>query len=804
MNFWFDLKYAWRLLLKTPGHSVLSIIVVALSVGLAMWSYSLAYAMRFKPLPYPGADRWMSIQIGANAAARPRPSVDPYTYQELLKRNRSANHLGAFAFKTAVLSEGQASTSLRAMAISPRLLSAMRVAPIAGRLFNETESQTGATPVVILSTDTWRTYFASDPAIVGKQARIDGQSMQIIGVLPREFLAFEDSELFIPLQLQQLPRPDSSRPNLHALIRLADGQSPEALLSEMKPAIDDVNASYPDVFNGTRHIALIPGNLTFTHQNLQVVATVTLLAAAVLLLGCVNISMMFLARLLERSRELALRAAVGASRGRLLRQCLLETATVVAIGLLLGYAVAHLGVAWMQSIGDFGSRIEASGRSANQPALRPIDFLAAVATAALIWLLSTLIPAWRVARQDAAVVLAGSGKGVAGRGGARSASVLVALQVIVSSVVLVVCANLVLALKAETRKPTGLNTNGVTISMYPTVFDQRYSAVDRQRYWDELAATIKNKAAGAEVAYATALPSRPITSPASIEGREGGDNQGKLTLPLTSVSDRYFDVLGIQLRAGRLFEATDDSTSLAVAVVDENTARRHWPAQDAVGRRIRINEDEGGSWLTIVGVVSAVTRPYDRNLGVVYRPFRQAQPTRFHVIARLPAASGDARDLLRSAAFAIDRDLPLHNLQPIHDYLKAMNLSSTAMVPAFTAIATITLILAATGLFGLISRSVAQRTQEVGVRRAVGGTQWQVTAVFLRQGAAYLSVGLIGGCLGVLVTRAITASIPNILNRAVPATAGVLVLMAVVIFTASYLPTRRAVALEPGDALRYE
>jgi ABC-type antimicrobial peptide transport system permease subunit len=159
---------------------------------------------------------------------------------------------------------------------------------------------------------------------------------------------------------------------------------------------------------------------------------------------------------------------------------------------------------------------------------------------------------------------------------------------------------------------------------------------------------------------------------------------------------------------------------------------------------------------------------------------------------------------LRAAAYAVDRDLPLHNLQLLDDYIAALSLNFTAMVPAFSAITLITLILAATGLFGLISRSVARRTQEIGVRRALGSTKWQVTAVFLRQGALYLSIGLVGGGLGILVMSMITASVPNILNRAVPVTLSVLVAMAFVILIASWLPTRRAVALEPGDALRYE
>lgn len=805
MNLWFDLKYAWRLLVRTPGYSLLCVVVVALSVGLALWSWSLAYAMRFKPLPFPRSENWLSIQIAEHPTATPFANVDAYTYQEILKRNRTAHHIGAFSEKTAVLSEGQASNSLRAVMISPSLLTAMEVAPRMGRLFEAGDSQPGAAPAVIISFDTWQTYFAGDPAIVGRKVRIDARPMQVVGVLPKNFFGFEDFELWLPLQLTPLARPGDSTMSLSPFIALNEKQNAGALLAEVKPAVADVNRRYPQIFNAGRRVVLIPGHLMGTHMNLRMVSVVVFITALVFLLGCLNISMVFLARLLERSRELALRTAVGASRPRLLRQCLLETALVVLFGVIVGSGLAAMGVRWMQGIDGFGAQIQAAGRSPNLPVLRPVDLLVAVIAAVVLWLLSTLIPAWRVSRQDAALVLAGSGKGSAAPGGARSAGLLVGLQVVVSSVVLVICCNLILALREEWAKSNGINTAGVMITTYPTSFDTRYAEVsERLRYWDELTAAIKGRISGAEVAYATAVPTRHDVVPIAIEDRESATNEGMLTSPVSSVSDHYFPLLGIALRSGRLFDSTDTSSSLNVAIVDENAAARYWPGQNVVGKRIRLNPTDDGQWLTIVGVVTSVTRPYRRHLGIIYRPIRQAAPVSFHLITRLPASTADRRVALRAAAFVVDRDLPLHNLQKLQDYVEATNLSTTAMVPAFSAITLITMILAATGLYGLISRSVAQRTQEVGVRRALGATEWQVTAVFLRQGALHLSVGIIGIVLGILVTNMITRSIPNILNRAVPATTGVLVVMALVIFTASYLPTRRAVNLEPGDALRYE
>ena len=808
MNLLFDLKYAWRLLIKSWGYALMCASVVALSVGLAVWTNAVAYSQLFKPLGFPGSERWYSVQIGADAAARVRPGLDAYTWQKLLEQHRSADHLGAFTSRAVVLSEGQATTSLNAALISPRLIAAMKVAPVLGRMFQETEGQLESAAVAIISFDTWQRYFGGDPAIIGKTARIDAAPVQIVGVMPREFLAFDDYELWMPLQLQKLARPQDSTMTVYSLIALRENQNLNDVLGEMKAAIDDVNRSYPRLFNAGRHMALIPASKMFTHGALPILLMLSFMSAAVLLLGCMNISMVFFARLLERSRELALRNALGATRSRLLRQCLVETGLIVMLGLVAGYGIAAAGIEWTHGISSFGSRILAGGRETNLPTMRPFDLVVAVIAAIAIWLLSTLIPAWRISKQDAAVVLAGSGKGATTRGSNKSVALLVGLQVVISCFVLVACANVVLAIRNEVRKPTGLNTAGVMMSTYPTVFDARYSEPSRRlRYWDDLKASVRTKVSGADVAFTTAAPTRPLRVAATIETQQGAENKGALMLPVTVVSDNYFALMDVRLRAGRLFDSTDNSASLPVAIVDENMAARYWPDQDVVGKRVQLSSTQNGSWLTIVGVVSSTRGgPYrpDAEIGTLYQPLRQVVPSSFLALIRIPNSAVDSRVALRAAAFAVDRDLPLHNLQKVDDYLAAVYLQYPAMSRIFIAIALITALLAASGLYGLISRSVAQRTQEVGIRRALGATAWRSTAMFLRQGSLYLGAAAIGLALGIVVMPILSKAITNILDDVVPATSGVVLLMAVVIFTASYLPTRRALALEPGDALRYE
>jgi putative ABC transport system permease protein len=807
MNFRFDLQYAWRLMRKSWGYSLMCASVVALSVGLAVWVHALIRSQAFEELAFPDSQTWYSVQIAADTGARARPGMDAYTWQRIAERMDPDEVLGAFADRAVVLSEGQATTSLRGTVVSPRLLSEMHVAPLMGRVLAESDAHAEAAPVAVISFDAWQRYFSQDPAIVGKTARIDAAPVQIVGVMPRDFLVIDDYEIWLPLRVPRLVRPGDSTLTVFPFVRLRDEQRLSTGRNTASTAVREVNAGHPRLFKAGRNAVLIPGALMYSHGVTPILTTLGLIALGVLLIGCVNISMVFLARLLERSRELALRSALGASRGRIMRQCLLETALVVLLGLVAGFGLAWAGIEWTHGISEFGSRILASGRSTNLPQLRAVDALAAVVFAALIWLLSTLIPAWRISRQDASVVLGGSGKGATTRGGNRSIGVLVGLQVLVSCLVLVACGNVVLALRRETNKPTGLDTARVLISTFPTAFDKRYDDASRRlRYWENLGTAITDKVPGVDIAFTSATPRRPARVPAVIEGREGADQEGAFTLPVTAVSDRYFPVLGIQLRTGRLFDTTDGSESLKVAIVDENMAARYWPGQNVLGKRVQLNPTEAGEWVTIVGVVSAVRgTPYrlDADIGTLYRPLRQVAPPAFHVLVRQADAS-DRRVAVRAAAFSVDRDLPLHNLQAFDDYVAALSLSYPAMIKLFLAISLITAILAASGLFGLISRSVAQRTQEVGIRRALGATAWRATSMFRRQGALYLSVAAVGLALGIVVMPLLSRAIPNILERAVPVTLGVILLMASVIVTASWLPTRRAVALDPSDALRYD
>lgn len=805
MNLSFDLKYAARLLKKSWGYSLLCAGVVMLSVGLSIWGWVLSRDLMIGSLGLPDSGDWYSVQTAADATALPTPvSVDAYTYQKLLENNRSADHVGAYAGQRVVLSEGEASTDLRGVLMSPRLLA--KVVPLRGRTFQDADARPGAPATAIISFDTWQTYFAGDPAIVGKTARMDGQPVQIVGVMPKDFYAFADFEVWLPLRLTPLARPGDSTLVLSPFVLPRAGRTVPAVRSEMQGVVDHVNKDYPDLFNSGRRIVLVPGRRMFTSNVLPIMITMGVITVAILILGGVNIGFVFLARLLERSRELALRTAVGSSRGRLLRQCLLETCLVVILGLLAGYGLAAVGVRYIQMDRDAWSQILGRGRFSAMTALEPAHFLTAIVFATVIWLVSTLIPARRVSRQDPAAVLAGSGKGAAGGGGrSRGASVLVGLQVAVSSIVLVLCGTMILAVNAEVNKPTGLDSSRVVLTTTPTVFSESSSEpAPRLRYWEDLTAAIGSRVPGAGVAYASAPPLRPTRVPAEIEGRQADRKQQAFRLPVAVVSENYFELLGLKLRSGRLFDGTDNEGSLAVAVIDEKLAARYWPGQDVLGKRVRLNPADDGPWLTVVGVVSAVaSQPYDKRVGVVYRPLRQAPPSTFYLLARLPNTS-DSRSALRSAAFAVDRDLPLNNLQTLDDYLFAVEQSTKGFIPVFIVIGLITAVIAASGLVGLISRSVAQRTQEVGIRRALGATPRGVISLFLRQGAWYLSPAFVGVGLAIVLLPPVSSMFTNVLDYAVPVAAAVVVFMALVIFTAAYLPSRRAVALEPGDALRVE
>jgi predicted permease len=805
-NLWFDIRYASRLLRKSPGHSLLCALVVALSVGLALFVFVMDYSIAYKPLPFPGANRWVSIQLAEKAASTASPRIDAYTYQQWQEHRRNVDYIGAFTAREAVLSEGEESNALRGAAITPSLLSAMGIQPLLGRTFAPDDGQATASTSVILSYDTWQKYFAADRSIVGRQIRVNAQTAQVVGVMPKGFYAFRDYEIWFPLALGPIASPSASTLRLSVLARRADGVTDDAILAELQPIVQEINTRYPGTFDAKRHVELFPAFRIYSHENMPIIAVSGFIAIAVLLLGAMNISMIFYARMVERSRELALRSALGSSRGRLLRQCLLESLLVVVVGLLLGIGLAMLGVKWGQSIRDFPSRILATGSPWDYPQMRISDLVAGVIAATVVWLASTLVPALRLTRQDAAKVMGGSGKGTASAGKSRAARFLVGAQVIVSCLLLVICASLVFAVNGEASKPLGIRVNDLYVSSDPSSFSARYAdATERNNYWNDLSRSMTQRIPGAETVIATAVPTRPDEQPVSIEGRQDAAGESSLKLPVTAVSDNYFSVLGITARSGRFFDGTDVPGGAQVAVVDEELAKRYWPGQDPLGKRLQIDPVAGGPWLVVVGVASHVaSEPYGGEKGLVYRSIRQATPASFQVAIRVPPHFDAAETAVREAAFAVDRDLPLRNIQPMPALMEALDIGYASIVPVFSAIVAITVLLAGSGLFGMISRSVAQRTQEIGIRRALGSSKARVRNIFMRQAVIYLAVALTGGALGILLVNMLTSVIPNALVHIAMVMLGVVIVMFVVVFSASYFPARRAVSLEPGEALRYE
>jgi putative ABC transport system permease protein len=532
------------------------------------------------------------------------------------------------------------------------------------------------------------------------------------------------------------------------------------------------------------------------------------MAAGIAMLGSMNIGMLFFARLKERSKELALRNAVGASRWSILRQCLLESSVIVIVGLLIGTTLAVGAGIWMQNQFEY---LAEGVPYANTAEFRVgwRHLVVAVLAAVGIWLLSTLAPAWRVSNQDASQVLAGGGKGVSGGVGAKAAGVLVGLQIMISCMVLVTCANTVNQIYTAANKPMGFNTDQIAVSRTTTRFGSAYQdPKKRLQYFETLASNVMARDADAKLAFATAVPGTDtVTTRMAFEANETVAVRDLPVLRVVPVSEDYFDVLGIKLRSGRLFDSTDNAESTQVAILDENFAKRYWPNQDPLGKRIRLNPADSGPWLTVVGIVSHVGLASDAASykGKLYRPLNQAAPNEFVAIVKSPKPEPAVRSALTSAAFAADRDLPLGTVESLTQFFEKRRSGGIDYV--FVGVGIITAFLAATGLLGLISRSVALRVHEVGVRRAVGATQWQVTQLFLRQGALHLAIGIVfGGSLGVLATAGIgsTALFPGILDSIVGVTLAVFVGLAAVTLSASYFPTRRAAAVEPGNALRYE
>ena len=812
-GFFQDLRFSLRSFARHPLFTAASVCSLGLGVGACAVIYSVVYALLLKPLPYAEPGRLVHLGAGNPALGEGDfGGVAPAVLAEL--RSRPDTGFAALAGQTydyANLTGVPVPAQLTVGLVTEGYLPLFGVQPALGRLLLAEDFRPGATPAVVLGDKLWRSQFHADPHLLGQTILVGDKPRTVVGIMPGSFKEPNNvSELWLPIPADDPLMLSHTSFSLTAVARLADGRP--ATLEKARATVRVVSANlasaYPAEYNGW-HLAVEPlGGVLFVDRTQKRALWLLLGAVAcVLLVTCANVANLQLVRASGRRRELGVRLALGASRGRVMRQSLVESGVLAAVGGGLALLLAAWGVDAVRALlpAGFSSRQEEIALS-----LPVLGF--ALGVAVLAGLASGLLPAWFAARQDPAGSLAGGGRSAAGGGGGqRTRGLLVVAEISLALVLLAGAGLLGRSFLALLHADPGLRTERI-LTLNLSLSDKRYPDLARRaEFYRRILETVR-AVPGAENAGLTTTqffnwsmhlgflkPGQTAGDPALV--RQAADYD--------VVNPECFAALNIPLRRGRLFTPGDNAAAPPVAIVNEELARRFFPGADPLGQKMTLTGLQKPVTVEIVGVTATVHRrgPEETPGAQVYVPYLQ-RATTFATLYVRAGGGVSAESLTRSvqtAILGIDPDQPVSDVSTLEKARRASVGSTRLYLALFALFAALTLGLAALGIYGTVSHSVGQRTREIGIRLALGAQISDVLRLVLGQGMRLILAGLLLGIAASLALARLLASLLYGVDARDPATLFLTaVLLGAVALLASYLPARRATRIDPLAALREE
>lgn len=804
-----DLAYTARTLVNARGFAVAAILVTALGVGANTATFSVADYVLLRPLPFKEPDRLVRLCEGPKDGRGwgCMNQLSPANYRDVVNgATRSFESWGAFTGLSANLVGRGDPIRINGALVTPSLLHVLGVPPIRGRLFENTppaEPAGADANTVVLSYGLWQSHFGGDANIVGAQLQLDGVPYTVIGVMPPTFrFPSDDAQLWMPLPLP--PQTFANRDNnyLDGVARLRDGATFEQARAEIAPIFTRLQRDYPEVMAETGFSFFRQKDYVMPRNRLVILALCGA-SLCMLLLTCANLANLLLARAAARERELAVRAALGAGRERLVRQMLTESVTLALLGGLAGVGAAALAMPLLGMLVPQGMPL------AGAPTLDGRVLALAALFTALTGLGFGLIPALRAGGATGFVALREGAR--AGGGRQRLRAGLVAVEVAVSVMLLISAGLFVRAIWRVQSVDPGFNPNGV-VTMRTTLPNPKYAEpAPRAAFYDRVLSEVRALPGVERAAYVSGvpmvlwggiagveIPGRPVV-PARREG-----------VAFRLATAQYFDALGIPLRRGRDLSDDDTPDRQLVAVVSESFIQKHWPGDDGIGKTFVIRDE----LRSIVGVVGDVkTRGLERaNEPQVYIPARQPPPQGLgglyvpkDLVIRAPTQGLSIVPAVRQAVRRADPEQPIADVRMMAEVIDGQFATRNAQIRILGALAALALLLSAVGIHGLLAFTVAQRGREIGVRLALGAAPRSVAGMVVGDAARMAMLGVVPGVLGAyLAARAVSALLFGVEPGDPWTLAAAAVLCMATAVVAALRPALRAARVDPISALKSE
>ncbi|MDD5544088.1 MAG: ABC transporter permease [Acidobacteriia bacterium] len=801
-----DIRYGIRMIMKAPGYAALAILTLALGIGANAAIFSVADPLLLRPVPFPNLNR-LALVFNQIAGVTNENSMYPADYEAIRTQSRSFEEFAAYANRGENLIVPGGATRLQAARVTPNFFKAVAVQPVFGRGFLPEERIPGHDAETILSYSIWQSQFGGNPKIIGTETRIDGQTYTIVGVMGKDFQYPPGTELWHPLALDDSDKVDRSNNYLFPIGLLKSGVSVSQAAADLEIIGGHLQQEFPR--SNSRLKIRVVRFQTYATDELTHNFMLLLLGAVgfVLLIACANVANLQLARGAGRWSEIAVRAALGASRWRVVRQLLVESITLALIGAVAGLFMAEWAVSLIVS--NMPAALSQYVAGWNRIALdwRAVAFTATIAVFAGI--LAGIAPALSQSRPDVTRALKEGGRGGSPAASHRLRSLLVVAEVAASLVLLIGAGLLVKGFRSmmdanERFSPQNLLTAAMVLPK-----DQYSSQTQLINFYDQALSQIAPIPGVESGAISTAVPNQDNLSfhPFTGDGKAWKSDLGHIAMA-NSISPNYFRTLHLPLLQGREFTRADGPNSQRVAIVNRGLAERYWPGENAIGKRIKQGQpDSKLPWLTIVGVVSDVKyNPYFRSAdGAVYVPYSQQADMNVRFLLRTTGDPLGFVSALRMRIHQIDPEQPVYEPKTLARLAQEEMIGISYIASMMAVLGFIALVLASSGVYGVMAHGVTERTHEIGIRLALGAEPNQVLQWITRRGILLVGTGLtIGFAIAFMLARLLASLIFGVSATDPLVFVGFSLVLGAVGLLACFIPARRATRVDPMVALRYE
>jgi putative ABC transport system permease protein len=805
-----DVRYGFRMLMKRPGFTVVAVVALALGIGANTAIFSVVNAVLLRPLPFKEPERLVAVwETNAKPGTEPnnRNEVALSNFLDWRAQNSVFDQLAALTYASVNLTGVAEPERIQSAVVTTNLFQTLGVEPLAGRAFLPEEENVKSPRAVVISHGLWQRRFGADPGVVGRTLTLNGNPTTVVGIMPQDFqLQFPISmavDMWLPMRIDGAAAPDRRYHYLYVLGRMKPGVSTEQAQSGMSAIVGQLQQQYPET-NADKGANVIPLHKQLVGNVEPYLYVLFGAVGFVLLIACANVANLLLARTSARQKEVAIRTALGASRLRLVRQLLTESVMLAVVGGLLGLLLAYWGIDLLIALspGDV-PRLGEIG-------LHGPVFAWTLLVSLLTGMLFGLAPALQASKPDLNEALKESGgRSTGGLKSSRLRNLLVVSEVALSLVLLIGAGLMIRSFVALQRTSPGFETKNL-LTMNISLPRQKYK--ERQQsvlFFNQLFERIRAVPGVRAVGGIDPLPLSESDGTTSFVV-EGGPALAMAERPEVggrTITPDYFKAMGIPLLKGRFLTEQDREETPRALVINEALARKYWPGEEALGKRLGFDEADKQVWWEVVGVVANVKHQrLDREAKPeVYFPFQQYPQNFLSLVVRTTQDPSGMTSAIRSQVLALDPDQPVFDIKTMDERLSKSVSQSRFIMLLLAAFSGLALALSAVGVYGVMAYTVAQRTHEIGIRVALGAQAKDVLRLVLGQGMRLTLIGVGVGLMAALLLTRVMASLLYGVTATDPLTfIAVAALLSAVALLACFIPARRALKVDPMVALRYE